>query len=47
MTFYNEHGVKINNNLLEKHEQDLAKQYVQPNDVVFELGTIWNSVICN
>ena len=31
---------------LEKPEQDLAKEYIEENDVVFELGARYGSVSC-
>ena len=38
MNIKDEHGHPVDINFLEKEEQDLAMQYVQPDDVVFELG---------
>jgi FkbM family methyltransferase len=39
-------GKPVDINMLEKPEQDLVKQYIEENDVVFELGARYGSVSC-
>lgn len=39
-------GDPIDINILEKAEQDLAKQYILENDIVLELGARYGSVSC-
>ena len=46
MTIVDEHNRVINTNLVEAEEQRLAKQFIQPNDVVLELGARYGSVSC-
>ena len=46
MEFYNEKEKKIDNHTLEVTEQQLAKQYIEPDDVVLELGARYGSVSC-
>lgn len=46
MDIRNERFRKVNINALEKPEQDLAKQYIMPRDVVLELGARYGSVSC-
>lgn len=41
-----EAGKSVNTNLIEKPEQDLARQYIRPNDIVLELGGRYGSVSC-
>ena len=38
MLVYDENDNKVDVNSFEKWEQDLAQQYILPNDVVLELG---------
>jgi FkbM family methyltransferase len=44
--FQNENGAQINTDCFELHEQKLAKEYIQENDVVLELGARYGSVSC-
>ena len=44
--FQNENGAQINTNCFELQEQQLAKEYIQENDVVLELGARYGSVSC-
>lgn len=44
--FQNENGWLINTGYFEAHEQALAKEYIQENDVVLELGARYGSVSC-
>ena len=46
MKFYDENNVLIDNNTIEKCEQDLANQYILEDDVVLELGARYGSVSC-
>jgi FkbM family methyltransferase len=46
MDIKDQHGKSIDINSVEKHEQDLAKRYIQEHDVVFELGARYGSVSC-
>lgn len=46
MNIQDQHGNQVDIVNLEKQEQDLAKQYIQENDVVFELGARYGSVSC-
>lgn len=46
MDIKNEYEKSINTATMEKREQDLAKQYIEENDVVFELGARYGSVSC-
>ena len=39
-------GDRVNIEVIEKHEQDLANQYILENDVVLELGARYGSVSC-
>jgi FkbM family methyltransferase len=39
-------GDRIDTNRIEKHEQDLANEYILENDVVLELGARYGSVSC-
>jgi hypothetical protein len=38
MDIQDQFGNSVDINSLEKHEQDLAKKYIEENDIVFELG---------
>ena len=44
MNFYNEHDKVIDVKRIEFEEQYLAGQYVEPDDVVLELGARYGSV---
>jgi len=44
--FQNENGAQINTDAFELPEQKLAKEYIQENDVVLELGARYGSVSC-
>ena len=44
MIILDENDNPVNTNEIEKDEQDLAKQFVKPDDVVFELGARYGSV---
>lgn len=46
MIFYDETNKLIDINRIEKPEQDLAKKYIEENDVVLELGARYGSVSC-
>jgi FkbM family methyltransferase len=46
MNIQDQHGNRVDTNALEKQEQDLAKQYIEENDVVLELGARYGSVSC-
>jgi FkbM family methyltransferase len=46
MEFYDEKEKKIDNNTLEVTEQQLVKQYIEPDDVVLELGARYGTVSC-
>jgi FkbM family methyltransferase len=46
MDIKDQHGKSIDINRIEKHEQDLAKKYIEEHDVVFELGARYGSVSC-
>lgn len=46
MEIYNQWGKKIDLEKFEHREQALAKKYIQPNDVVLELGARYGSVSC-
>lgn len=46
MDIRNEYGTPIDISKIEKPEQDLAKQYIEENDIVFELGARYGSVSC-
>jgi len=46
MKFYDENNTLIDNNVIEKCEQDLANQYILEDDVVLELGARYGSVSC-
>jgi hypothetical protein len=40
------HGNRVDIEHMEKHEQDLANEYILENDVVLELGARYGSVSC-
>ena len=40
------YGNKVDIEHIEKHEQDLSKQYILENDIVLELGARYGSVSC-
>jgi FkbM family methyltransferase len=46
MKFYDEHNNLIDNNSLEKPEQDLVNQYILEDDIVLELGARYGTVSC-
>ena len=46
MKFYDEHNNVIDNNSIEKPEQDLVNQYILEDDIVLELGARYGSVSC-
>ena len=46
MNILDQYGNCVNIEHTEKHEQDLAKQYILENDVVLELGARYGSVSC-
>lgn len=46
MDIKDQNGNSININCIEKPEQDLANQYIEENDTVFELGARYGSVSC-
>jgi len=46
MDIKDQNDISININRIEKREQSLAKQYINENDVVFELGARYGSVSC-
>ena len=45
--FYDENHNIIDNNIIEKPEQDLVNQYILEDDVVLELGARYGTVSCN
>jgi FkbM family methyltransferase len=46
MDIRDEFGQSINIAHLERNEQDLVQQYIEENDIVFELGARYGSVSC-
>lgn len=46
MKFYDQNDNLINNQNIEKIEQDLANEYIQENDCVLELGARYGTVSC-
>lgn len=46
MIIINENGKQIDTSKIECEEQQLAEEYIQPDDVVFELGARYGSVSC-
>ena len=46
MDIKDQYGNAIDINKMEKPEQDLAKKYIEQNDIVFELGARYGSVSC-
>ena len=43
---YNERGLEVNTKEIERVEQAMAEAYIQPDDVVLELGARYGSVSC-
>ena len=46
MDIQDQNGNSVDTNKYEKREQDLAKEYIQSKDIVFELGARYGSVSC-
>lgn len=46
MKIHNENNQQINHHKIESKEQNLAKEYVMPHDIVLELGARYGSVSC-
>ena len=46
MLIYNERNERVNIEYMERPEQELAGQFIQPDDVVLELGARYGSVSC-
>lgn len=46
MDIRDHNGIPIDISRIEKPEQDLAKEYIQENDIVLELGARYGSVSC-
>ena len=46
MIILDENGKQIDTSKIECEEQQLAEEYIQPDDVVFELGARYGSVSC-
>lgn len=46
MVYYDENNKIIDSENLEKDEQDIAKQYIDPDNVVLELGARYGTVSC-
>ena len=46
MDIRDQYGNSIDIAIMEKQEQDLAQQYIEENDIVFELGARYGSVSC-
>ena len=46
MDIRDQNGNSINIAFMEKPEQDLARTYIEENDIVFELGARYGSVSC-
>jgi hypothetical protein len=46
MIILDENGKQIDTSKIECEEQQLAEQYIQPDDIVFELGARYGSVSC-
>lgn len=46
MDIQDQYGNTVDIANMEKHEQDLVKQYIMENDIVFELGARYGSVSC-
>lgn len=47
MKFYDENNIIIDNNSIEKPEQDLVNSYILEDDIVLELGARYGTVSCN
>lgn len=46
MKFFNEYGILIDTTKSEVEEQELAKTYIEENDIVLELGARYGTVSC-
>ena len=46
MIYYDEHNKIIDSENIEKDEQDIAKKYIKPDNVVLELGARYGTVSC-
>ena len=46
MIYYDENNTIIDSENLEKDEQDIAKKYIDPDNVVLELGARYGTVSC-
>lgn len=46
MIIYNERNERVNIEYMERPEQELASQFIQPDDIVLELGGRYGSVSC-
>jgi len=46
MQFYNENGVLIKHDNYETIEQTLVNEFIEPNDMVLELGARYGTVSC-
>jgi hypothetical protein len=46
MDIIDHHGIAVNTEVIEKPEQDLVTKYINPNDIVLELGARYGSVSC-
>jgi FkbM family methyltransferase len=46
LVYYDEHGTKIRHLQVERQEQILAEEYIQPDDTVLELGARYGTVSC-
>lgn len=46
MIFINEYGQELDQNYYEIHEQNMVRKYIEPNDVVLELGARYGLVSC-
>lgn len=46
LSYFDEHGKKIRHLQVERKEQILAEQYIQPDDCVLELGARYGTVSC-
>ena len=46
VTILNEKGIEVNTKMIENVEQAMAEAYIQPEDVVLELGARYGSVSC-
>jgi len=46
MLIFNERNERVNTEYMERPEQELASQFIQPSDIVLELGARYGSVSC-